>query len=89
MQERIYDTILKLKKYGWNKDLIWFDFGIKDVVTDLADTDEGLMLGALCATLSNPYDSTIAAIVTRELYMLCKAPQSFTPALRMDLILRH
>ena len=81
-QEQICDAILKLKKYGSYEDLIWFGFGIKDVVTDLADTEEGLTLVALCATLSTTYDSTFAAMVTRELYVLCKAPQSFTPALR-------
>ena len=81
-QDRICDIILKLKKYGSYKDLIWFGFGIKDVVTDLADTEEGLTLVALCAALSTTFDSTFAAMVIRELCVLCKAPQSFTPALR-------
>ena len=61
---------------------MWFGFGIKDIVTDLADTEEGLTLVALCAALSTTYDSTFAAQVIREICVLCKAPQSFTPALR-------
>ena len=81
-QERIYDAIVKLKKYGSYKDIIWFGFGIKDVVTDLADTEEGLTLVALCAALATTYDSMYAAMVIRELCVLCKAPQSFTPAIR-------
>ncbi len=81
-QERIYDAIVKLKKYGSYKDIIWFGFGIKDVVTDLADTEEGLTLVALCAALAATYDSMYAAMVIRELCVLCKAPQSFTPAIR-------
>ena len=81
-QERIYDAILRLKKYGSYKDIIWFGFGIKDVVTDLADTEEGLSLVALCAALATTYDSMYAAMVIRELCVLCKAPQSFTPAIR-------
>ena len=52
------------------------------VVTDLADTEEGLTLVALCAALATTYDSMYAAIVIRELCVLCKAPQSFTPAVR-------
>ncbi|KAK0511982.1 hypothetical protein JMJ35_005110 [Cladonia borealis] len=81
-QGRINDAIMKLKKYGSYQDIIWFGFGIKDVVTDLADTEEGLTLVALCAALVATYDSMYAATVIRELCVLCKAPQSFTPAIR-------
>ena len=81
-QELVSDAIHKAKKYPSYGDLMWFGFGIKDIVTDLADTEEGLTLVALCATLSTTYNSTFAAQVIRELCVLCKAPQSFTPALR-------
>ena len=80
-QESVADAIHKVNMYGSYRDLIWFGFGIKDVVTDLADTEEGLTLVALCAALSTTYDSMFAARVIRELCVLCKAPQSFTPAL--------
>ena len=81
-QELVSEAIRKAKKYPSYGDLMWFGFGIKDILTDLADTEEGLALVALCATLSTTYDSTFAAQVIRELCVLCKAPQSFTPALR-------
>lgn len=81
-QEKISDAILKLKKYSSYGDLIWFGFGVKHIVTDLAETEEGLTLVALCAALTSTYDSLFAARVLRELCILCKAPQSFTPALR-------
>lgn len=81
-QELVADAIQKVKKYGSYGDLIWFGFGIKDIVTDLADTEEGLTLVALCAALSTSYDSLFVAQVIRELCVLCKTPQSFTPALR-------
>lgn len=81
-QERVSSAILKLKRYGSYGDLIWFGFGIREVVTDLADTEEGLTLVALCAALSTTYDALFAAKVLRELCLLCKAPQSFSPALR-------
>ena len=81
-QELVSDAIHKAKKYPSYGDLMWFGFGIKDIVTDLADTEEGLTLVALCAALSTTYDSTFAAQVIREICVLCKAPQSFTPALR-------
>ena len=81
-QERIADAIFQLKKYSSYGDLIWFGFGVKHVVTDLAETEEGLTLVALCAALTTTYDSTYSARVLRELCVLHKAPQSFTPALR-------
>ena len=81
-QELVSEAIRKAKKYPSYGELMWFGFGIKDIVTDLADTEEGLTLVALCAALSTTYDSTFAAQVIRELCVLCKAPQSFTPALR-------
>lgn len=81
-QELVTEAIRKVKKYPSYGDLMWFGFGIKDIVTDLADTEEGLTLVALCAALSTTYDSTFSAQVIRELCVLCKAPQSFTPALR-------
>ena len=81
-QERITDAILKLRRYGSYKDIIWFGFGIKEVVTDLADTEEGLTLVALCAALTTTYEVEFSARVLRELCILCKAPLTYTPALR-------
>lgn len=81
-QELVTEAIRKVKKYPSYGDLMWFGFGIKDIVTDLADTEEGLTLVALCAALSTTYDSTFSAQVIRELCFRSKAPQSFTPALR-------
>ena len=86
-QERISDAILALKKFGSYGDVIWFGFGVKHVVTDLAETEEGLTLVALCAALSTTYDALYAARVLRQLCCLCKAPQLFTPAIRQWKIL--
>ena len=81
-QERVADAISKLRKYGSYADLIWFGFGVKHVVTDLAEAEEGLTLVALCAALTTTYDSSFSARVVRQLCILQKAPESFTPALR-------
>ena len=86
-QGRISDAILALKKFGSYGDVIWFGFGVKHVVTDLAETEEGLTLVALCAALSTTYDSLYGARVLRELCCLSKAPQLFTPAIRQWKIL--
>ena len=86
-QQRISEAIQALRKFGSYGDVIWFGFGVKHVVTDLAETEQGLTLVALCAALSSTYDSLYGARVLRELCCLCKAPQAFSPALRQWKIL--
>lgn len=81
-QERIADAISKLRKYESFGNVIWFGFGVKHVVTDLAETEQGLTFVGLCAALTTTYDSVYSARVLRELCVIQKAPQSFTPALR-------
>ena len=86
-QQRISEAIQALRKFGSYGDIIWFGFGVKHVVTDLAETEQGLTLVALCAALSSTYDSLYGARVLRELCVLCKAPQAFSPAIRQWKIL--
>ena len=81
-QNRLQGEILKLKKYSSYGDVLWFGFGIKHIVSDLAETEEGLSLAGLCAALSATYDPLFVAQVLRELCTICKAPNSLTPALR-------
>lgn len=53
-QERIADVIFKLKKYSSYGDLISFGFGVKHVVTDLAETEE--RTHACCVVCCTYYD---------------------------------
>ena len=86
-QNRISDAILALKKFGSYGNVIWFGFGVKLVITDLAETKEGLILVAICAALSTTYDALYGARVLRELCCLSKTPHLFTPAIRQWKIL--
>lgn len=56
-QGRISDAVIALRKFGSYGDIVWFGFGVEHVVTDLAETEEGLTLVAICAALSTTYDS--------------------------------
>lgn len=82
VQDSLTDAIQKLKKYGSYGDLVWFGFGIKHIVTELAETEEGLACVSLCAALSTLYENFYCAQVLRDLCQARKAPESFTPALR-------
>ena len=81
-QQRISKAIQALRKFGSYRNIMWFGFGVKDVVTDLTETEQGLTLVALCAALSSTYNSLFGAHVLRDLCGLCKAPQDFSPAIR-------
>jgi hypothetical protein len=82
VQQGLVDAIQKLKKYGSYGNVIWFGFGIKHIVVDLSETEEGLACVGLCASLSTVYGTLCSAQVLRELCRLRKAPDSFTPALQ-------
>lgn len=82
VQQSLTDAIHKLKKYGSYGNVVWFGFGVKHIVTDLAETEEGLACVSLCAALSTIYDNMYSAQVLRDLCRLLKAPELFTPALQ-------
>ena len=86
-QQRISEAIQALRKFGSYGDIIWFGFGVKHVVTDLAETEQGLSVVALGAALSLTYVLLYGARVLRDFCGLCKAPQAFSPAIRQWKIL--
>lgn len=50
-QERVSFAITQMKKYGSQGNIIWVGYGIKHIVTKLAESEEGLALVALYCTL--------------------------------------
>ena len=67
VQQSLTDAIQKVKKYGSYGNVIWFGFGIKHIITDLSETEEGLACVSLCAALSTIYDNMYSAQVLRDL----------------------
>ena len=61
---------------------MWFGIGIKQIVRDLAESEEGMALVALCAALGTAYEPFFSAQVLREFCKLSGAPRDITPALR-------
>lgn len=81
-QQSLTDAIHGLKKYGSYGNVLGFGFGLKHIVTELSETEEGLACVSLCAALSTIYDNLYSAQVLRDLCRLQKAPELFTPALQ-------
>ena len=81
VQDEMNGAIRKLKRYSVCKDLLWFGFGIKDIIQDLSETEEGLSLVALCSSLLTACSLDFAASVLRELCSSFRGPAMFMPSL--------
>ena len=79
-QKRIHDALSSLKSFSSYGKLVWFGFGIRPVIKDLADTEHGMACVALCACMSISYDSFYAAGVLRELCKIRGTPPDFLPS---------
>ncbi|KAF2266540.1 putative ankyrin repeat-containing protein [Lojkania enalia] len=80
-QKRIHDAFSHLDSFSSYGKLIWFGFGIKPIINDLADTEAGMTCVALCACMSISYDSFYAAGVIREFCKIYGAPPDFLPSI--------
>ena len=67
-QQRVTDTISKLKAYSSYGQFLWFGFGVKHIVRSLCETKQGATCAALCACLRVSYSTEMSA---RVLSVLC------------------
>lgn len=81
-QERISDATASLKCYCSLGIMMWFGFGIKFVVTKLAQIEQGKTLIGLYAAITSSYHSFYAAEVLREICVLSNPPETLLPALK-------
>ena len=81
VQQKIMATLNKLESFSLFGQAIYVGFGLKHVIADLAETEQGLACVALCACLTNTYDSVTAAQVLRELWKVQSGRHELTPAL--------
>jgi ankyrin repeat protein len=79
-QERVLDALSSLKPFSSYGNLIWFGFGVKPVIKDLAESESGLACVALCACMSVSYEPFYVAQVLRELCQVREAPPDVIPS---------
>ena len=80
-QKRIHDALSSLRSFSSSGKLLWFGFGIKPILKDLAESEHGMACIALCACMSVSYDSFYVATVLRELCAICEAPPDYIPSI--------
>ncbi|KAJ9665947.1 hypothetical protein H2201_003858 [Coniosporium apollinis] len=70
-----------LKYYSGLQQVLWFEFGIKNIVRQLGSSDQGRGCLALCAALSESFDEEFAADVLHALTLAQRAPDHLTPSI--------
>ncbi|KAK2810664.1 hypothetical protein FQN50_002704 [Emmonsiellopsis sp. PD_5] len=80
VQNEMLEVLKTLKSFQSYGNLIWFGFGVKSLVRDLADSEQGLACVALCSCLSMSYGSFFAGTVLRDFAKHRGALTEFIPS---------
>jgi ankyrin repeat protein len=79
-QKRINDAFSSLKSFSSYGKLVWFGFGVKSIIKDLADSEYGVACVALCACMSLSYDAFYVAEVLRQFCKDSGTPPDSVPS---------
>ncbi|KAK3332941.1 hypothetical protein B0T19DRAFT_343051, partial [Cercophora scortea] len=77
---RITESLGRLQSYSSLGDAVWFGFGIKHVVRDLGQSEQGMACLALCGAMSEIYPSKSYVPILMELSNLCGTPGELRPS---------
>ena len=77
---RVRAALAVLPSFSSIGDVLWFGLGVKHVVRQLAETEEGLRLITLCGCLSEVLVPKHAAIILMDLAKDCGAPDTLRPS---------
>jgi hypothetical protein len=77
----IQEALNKLQSYRALGVALWFGFGVNHLVRIMGRTEEGQLCLALCASLSECYDITVAAEILIEMVNTSRAPASLRPSI--------
>ena len=79
---RVQEAVAKLAAFSSFSKALWFGFGIKHIIRQLAESSEGLNCIAVCAALSEAYSPLDSARILREMHLIENAPSRLTPSLK-------
>ena len=80
IQEYLVKRIRELGAIGFIDDTLWIGFGIKQVLVDLVETEQGLALITLCSALSVRYKDAYGGQVLRQLCSHAHPPDILIPS---------
>ena len=79
-RSRVRAALAALPSFSSIGDVLWFGLGVKHVVRQLAETEEGLRLITLCGCLSEVLVPDQGAFILMELAKECGAPNTLRPS---------
>lgn len=79
-RKRLIEGLKSLYSFSSVGQIVWFGFGIKHVVRQLAETDQGLTFITLCGCLSELHPTKACASILMELAEDCGAPSELRPS---------
>ena len=79
---RVQEAVTNLKAFSSFNKALWFGFGVKHVIRQLAESTQGLNCIAVCAAMSESYSILDTARILQELLRMFNAPSRLTPSLR-------
>lgn len=88
-QKRLEESVSKIKTVPSFGKIAWFGFGLKHIIDDLLETEQGAACVALSGCLTTCYDTEYASQVFRSICQIKGAPTSLTPSLRQWITLVH
>jgi hypothetical protein len=80
-QSELSNSLTYLKGCSSFSNALWFGFGVKHIVRNLSETEEGATCVAMCAALAVPYTPFRTAQILRELCCLRGTPLNLSPSL--------
>ena len=80
-QSKIENVISNLRSWPSFNKILWFGFGERHLIHELALTGEGLTLVALCSAIQENYGEYFGARTFQQLSIMMNAPDDLTPSL--------
>ena len=80
-EDRVRETIQNLRPFSSYHNALWFGFGVKHAVRQLAESCEGLNCIAVCSALVDFYSAEDAARILRAVLTSCDTPPRLNPSL--------
>lgn len=80
-RRRISEALSKLRSFRSLGAALWFGMGVKHLVKELGQTEEGQLCLTLCAAMTECYDTVVASEIILEMVKMTRAPSELLPAI--------
>ncbi|PMD58819.1 uncharacterized protein K444DRAFT_530641, partial [Hyaloscypha bicolor E] len=81
-EQRILDALKAVKAFSSHSNVVWFGFGIKNILRSLSETQQGIACIGICSCLTEEFSTEKSAQILGELFQLYNPPADLRPSLR-------